>query len=597
MFRRESNQRNESSTCSLNKSQNCLFVMETISTFEVLPDEMILLICRYLRCGEILYSLFNLNSRLNSTITDFCHHVNLMRITYKQFDFVTTKVFPHIGLSIKSFVFNGGWENVLMNEEHSTSFQLKLSLMFPQLHTLVLMNFINNQLDVFLNKIRDLIELVKLDIRNFRGEHTEELLKKVLATNNNRLKSVSFDYDSIYFNLTSSDNDETVSYPNIEELTVNLTTDKTFEYLFALVPCINRLHINFDQLLSASKSTLSHICSLVHLKDFYLRSISERWSFDEIAYILSKMPSLRRLALDLCTDDTNLVNGQNFISILPSSVIEIHLFMIYYFESKHELDTLHSTWQTHIRIAFLLNEPNNYGVIHTIPCDLPSMVIPALIANSMMAGFEYTRKVTYLRICGKQSSTDIRMILQHFHRLRKLTLSSKNDLQSFTPQSTQPVVLHLPHLKSLYVPATCEIVHLLRAAPNLEHLRIDIDCLNIVLDDASTCELLQKRIVSLEVNHVREIDSIQLDKIAREFNHLLDLGVSLKDPPINIEVLILQILSLWKDKNLRCFYVGGSLTDEVSKNLRQWIVEYSHLEQDDLFDVEYASNSVVIWLS
>ncbi|CAF4377312.1 unnamed protein product, partial [Rotaria magnacalcarata] len=48
--------------------------MEKVSTFETLPDEMILHVCQYLRGGEILHSFFNLNSRLNSAITDFCHH-------------------------------------------------------------------------------------------------------------------------------------------------------------------------------------------------------------------------------------------------------------------------------------------------------------------------------------------------------------------------------------------------------------------------------------------------------------------------------------------------------------------------------------------
>ncbi|CAF2071398.1 unnamed protein product [Rotaria magnacalcarata] len=167
--------------------------MEKVSTFETLPDEMILHVCQYRRGGEILHSFFNLNSRLNSTITNFCHYVNLTNLTYQQF-------------------------------------------------------------------------------KNCQFDNSTDSLKKVLAANNNRLKSVSFDYDSTEFMLTSTNEEEAVSYPNIEELTVRLKTDKTLASVFILVPNITRLHVEVDELSSESKRTLENVPSLVHLKDFQLRS-------------------------------------------------------------------------------------------------------------------------------------------------------------------------------------------------------------------------------------------------------------------------------------------------------------------------------------
>ncbi|CAF4050111.1 unnamed protein product [Rotaria sp. Silwood2] len=541
--------------------------MEEVSTFEMLPDEMILVVCQYLRDAEILYSFFNLNARLNSTIADFCHYVNIKGVTCKQFEIVTTQIVPEINLSIRSFVFDGLWENTLFNTHYPTLFQSKLSLLFPQLHTLSLVNFVNEQLNLFLDKITDLSQLVKLDIRNLLNDHTEELLKKVLAANNNQLKFVSFGYDSNDFILTTTSNDQAVSYPNIEELIMHLKTDKTLEHLFTLIPHINRLHIQFDQLSSTSKSTLTNVSSLVHLKDFQLRSINLHWSLDEIAYILSQMPSLQRLALDLRTKDPCLVNGQNFIQILPPSLIEIHLFIIYYFtESPVEVDTLLSTWSPHIRMTCLLDKSNEYAVIHTIPCGLSSIIIPATIDNSMMVGWEYTRIVTNLKIYGEQCSTDVHLIVQHFHRLRKLTIGSEYNSKAF------------------------------QAAPNLRSLSIDLNCLNTALDDVCTCELLQQRIEYLKISHFREIDSIQLDTIAQKFKHLRDLGLSLDDSSIIVDSLILKVLLLWKDKNLRSLYIYGSVTDEVSKNLRQWLINHSHLRQEDSFCVGYVINWFLIWL-
>ena len=395
--------------------------MEQVSTFEMLPNEMILLVCQYLRCAEILYSFFNLNSRLNSIITNFCRYVNLKNVTYKQFNFVATQIVPQIGQSIRSFVFNGLWENILFNKQNSRFFHSKLSLMFSQLQTLSLINFIDRQLNLFLDKITDLSQLVKLDVRNLRNGHEEGLLEKILTANNNRLKFVLFDYDSINFILNETINDEALSYSNIEELA----------YLLTLVPDIRRLHVDFDQLSSDSKSSLANTLSLIHLKDFQLRSINTYWSLDEIAHILSKMPFLQRLTLDLCTEDVHFVDGQNFIRILPSSIVEIHLFIIYYFFDSHiEVDTLLSTWSTHVRITCLLDELNDYAIIHTIPCDLPVIIIPATIAKFMLTGSKYTRKVKDLIIVGEQCSTDIHLIVQHFHQLRKLRIGSNNNLET-----------------------------------------------------------------------------------------------------------------------------------------------------------------------
>ncbi|CAF4911116.1 unnamed protein product [Rotaria sp. Silwood1] len=309
------------------------------------------------------------------------------------------------------------------------------------------------------------------------------------------------------------------------------------------------------------------------------------------------MPCLQRLALDLCTEDAHLVNGQNFIRILPSSVVEIHLFILYYFTKTNiEADTLLSTWPTYIQITCLPNKLHKYAVIHTIPCDLPSIMIPAKIANCMSVGSEYTRKVEDLKIFGEQCLTDIHLIVQHFHQLRTLTIGSDNNSEILTVQSTQPIILHLPKLKCLRVKGTCEIFHLVQASPNLECLRISLNCFNIALNDTSTCKLLQNRITDLEITRFQEIDAIQLDIIAEKFNHLRDLSLSLDSLTVFVDSLILKVLSLWKDKHLRGLYIRGLLTDEMRQDLRQWFINHSHLRQEDSFVVEYKRNWLSMWL-
>ncbi|CAF1122279.1 unnamed protein product [Rotaria sordida] len=57
--------------------------MAPSTTFETLPDEIILIACQYLRGADVLYSFYNLNTRLNITITGYCRYVNLMTVPYK----------------------------------------------------------------------------------------------------------------------------------------------------------------------------------------------------------------------------------------------------------------------------------------------------------------------------------------------------------------------------------------------------------------------------------------------------------------------------------------------------------------------------------
>ncbi|CAF2629591.1 unnamed protein product [Rotaria sp. Silwood2] len=397
--------------------------MAEISTFDMLPDEMLLHICQYLRCADILYGFYNLNTRLNITIIDFCRHVNITGVQYKQFQYVVLKILPEIGSSIRSIVYHGNWQTVVSDQIRSLLFCSNLSMIFSQLHTLILACFTGEQLFTFLDAIKDLVQLVKLDIYCLEGKVPEELLRKILSANDGRLKSISFDQDSIDLILTEAQHDQPISYTNIEELTIGLMKSEALECLFTLVPNITRLHVTFDDTSNLLIENINGVPFLIHLKDFQLRSMDTYWTFDKISDILTKMPSLRKLALDLSTEDACLVNGDNFATILPASLVNLNLFIIYVLpESYNQLNNLPVTWPSHIPIACLLNECHRYAIIHTIPCDLSSIVIAAQISKQMLTGWKYMQKVKHLKIYGKASFTDIPIILQHFRQLRTLKI-------------------------------------------------------------------------------------------------------------------------------------------------------------------------------
>ena len=101
------------------------------------------------------------------------------------------------------------------------------------MHTLSLEYFTGEQLFTFLDKIKDLLHLTNLNIKYLLDRRSDELLEKVLDTNNGRLKSITFDQDSIFLILPTIDK-TTISYPNIEELTVNLMEPDMLGDLFTI---------------------------------------------------------------------------------------------------------------------------------------------------------------------------------------------------------------------------------------------------------------------------------------------------------------------------------------------------------------------------
>ncbi|CAF4535617.1 unnamed protein product [Rotaria sp. Silwood2] len=400
--------------------------MANVSIFEILPEEIRLHVFQYLSCADIVYSFSNLNTRFNATLTHVCNPMNFNSITYQQFDCLMSNILPKIGSNIRSFVVNEHWANFISNKLHPICFKFDLSSIFPNLHTLVLDCFTDADLLEFIDDIRDLKQLVKLVVKRLDGQRSYELLEKVFTANNRRLKSVLFDYDSLYLSVNT--NNENVSYPNIEELTLNLIYCDMIGNLFQLVPNIRRLHITFGESPGVSLTSLTNAPSLIHLKEFELHSIGMFWKLSDIADILSKIPSLHKLTLDLSTDDKRLVNGQNLPIILPSSLIEIQFCILYYFsESQIKIDSLVGTWPNHIPISCWLHEFQKYAIIHTTPYNVFSMVVPATMGRYMLSGGKYMQPVEYLKIYGESSSIDVLMVVQHLHRLRKLNINIRND--------------------------------------------------------------------------------------------------------------------------------------------------------------------------
>jgi hypothetical protein len=568
---------------------------------------------------------FDLNARFNVAIEGYCRYINLLAPAYKPFHHVVSYVLPRIGTSVRSFVLNGNWKPVMSTDTLAVLFGSQLSVIFPQLQRLTLKWFTGEDILLFLDGLENLSQLVVLDIRVLNGRTEDSLLTKILAANNGRLKYVSFDEDSASLNIPEGN--ETVSYPNIEELTVNVNLNRLFPRLFTFLPNVRRLYVTIDEETDRPEfnTAFAKLSPVVHLIDFQLRSRYPLWRLDEILDVLYPMSSLQKLTLDLSTNDKRIINGNNFVLLLPSSITQIHVCIAYYFsESDSKTDSLLASWPNHLPITCLLDEEQRQVLLYTVPLNLRSMVLPAEIGKQMSSGWKYLQHVEDLHIYSATSLAQVLLLLQHFRQLRSLTISTQCKLETCTyfislkptysiihniiesliflsicivaaTSPTQPTVIKLPHLKKLTVGGISPLLCFVKAAPNLDHLEISFDCLKYLLDDEQTCHLLQQRITRLDIDDWSSTESDLLQHVSRIFSNLHQLIIGLNDSRMIMDSIIFAAIDNWYDKRLHWLFVNGSLSHQAKANLRQWLLDHTHLTTGDSFAVEHNDKWLTLW--
>jgi hypothetical protein len=163
------------------------------------------------------------------------------------------------------------------------------------------------------------------------------------------------------------------------------------------------------------------------------------------------------------------------------------------------------------------------------------------------------------------------------------------------PPQSQSINLKLPFLKQIEVSGICELYPILNAAPNVDYMIIYFDCLKTLLDDESTCQLLQTQIIRLNIIDWVDVKSDLLQRVSHVFSSLCHIVITMKDSTVLIDDFVLTILSLWKGKSRLSVDVKGSISEENKANLRQWLTTHSHIMIDDSFAVECNDNWFDLW--
>ena len=349
-----------------------------------------------------------------------------MNVSHQQFSYAVSTVLPNIGAMVRTFILNANWEMIICKALHSILFESQLSLLFPRLERLILKWFPGENIVSIIDKLEDCQHLTRLDIHFLRGKPDDNLFPKILAANHRRLSIVLFDQDSSELGLSKKIENDV--YPNITELTVNLALSEYLSRLFTLVPNVCRLHLSLDELSNGPtlKPMINNLPALLRLNNFQLRSVNLFWTFDEIVTILQAMPSLQTLALDLRTDDKRLVNESDLLIVLPRTLIKFDYFIRYYLP-RSDTDTKHFDRSQAVRfpVVYHSDVPRHRYLIHTVICDLRSMILPANLGKQLSLDWKSTQHVEDLHIYDATSLHDILVTVQNFRRIRTLSIDMR----------------------------------------------------------------------------------------------------------------------------------------------------------------------------
>jgi hypothetical protein len=272
---------------------------KSLSQFEDLPDELLLLICRYLNIFEILNSFTCLNTRLSKTINEFTEKIDLNSIPLKLINRFINEIFPHINSNVRSLIFTDDFQRFPINVE-----------LFDNLESI---HFLTKFPDDFLLNINEIeIDLVSVDLEN-------DLLKRLFSSNKySKLKILSL---ISYHGFTFS-NIQSTNLPSIQNLTISLKNNiDLFELLYLFSSSIEYLniHIRYN---GPFKSLSTLPLKLTKLRYFHLKTTFENSiEFKQLEkLILQSFDYLEYLSIETLTRDNHYIDGYQWETFLTKLI-------------------------------------------------------------------------------------------------------------------------------------------------------------------------------------------------------------------------------------------------------------------------------------
>lgn len=608
--------------------------------FEDLPDEILLEICRYLHCSHVLYSFFDLNSRLNRTITSYSQHVWFRRASYCQLLHIYEYILPRIGSQILSLTIHP-----LHQSSFPGYFKSQLANLCPFLKNLTLTSWRSeNLLELMLDNVKQMIYLEKLAIQELSCSSTTNdrtFLENILRIENGYLNKIIFDYDCDSFHLQDFFSLEYFHADHIRYLTIQLDSLTDLSILIHSIPEIIQLDVTIRD---SSLESVSFTRILPCLKDFSLWCVHWYSHLTDLPVLLELAPSIERFSLTISTRDSDLIDGDKLRSILPSQLQQFHYSVCFHASECYEqldLTRLLTSWQP-IPIVYSICEEDKRIFLHTLPYSSSRLIIRSSLAKNIPRKdfSSMYSNINQIQVYTMKNLSDIFPILVQCRRVRELTLLTALDLTIshpttgsiflsnkhsnplfFSLENSSKLPVQLPNLSRLDI-LTIEgipldlhhLKELLVAAVNLTVLVIDLDCLLRIVenDDQSLIiyVLLHRRILDLciriegnnhqddQQNKRSKITIEQIHLISRIFTKVRNLTIDYESSKEFIQTEMIQSV-IHRFQELVIFHVYGVIPECIKEDqMRNWILTQNlpRIKSNHIFRIECSNKWLKLWL-
>lgn len=406
--------------------------MKTDASFETLPDEMLLEICRYLHSGDVLYSFFGLNMRLNHTIAFYRHHVSLHRTTYNQFLHIFNFILPQISHCIRSLV---------IYELESPLFLLAFQKneLCRNLEKLKLVNWTDVKLMLFVDTLHNMERFQELTVQALDltdNVNHRCLFQKLLGVNDGRLQRVAFDHECDALRLSDGDKSNDKCLPNIHQLDVELQTTNDLLCLCELTPNVEQLRVTFKR---PWPDVVDDPPRFHHLRQLNVYAMSWFSSAQDLKALLSVSSVLEIVSFVLVTHDEILINGQRVLALLPPSIKQFNYSICFQpanitgsFDVSH---ILHS-WSS-VPIAYSICPHDRRIFLHTVPYRPNRLALRSLFQQGMLTPTDgqIYRNARHVHVYDTNVLAEIFGIVQHCRRVLDLIVSMPASPTSKTSSS------------------------------------------------------------------------------------------------------------------------------------------------------------------
>lgn len=396
-----------------------------ISTLEILPDEILLDICRYLHSGDVLYALYNLNARLNRTVTSYCEHVSFHQTFYLQCEYLCKEVVPRMDYLIQSLI---------ICELESPLFERTFQThgAYINLEKITFVNWTDTKLVKFLSNLHDLEQLRKFIIKSFNVTgHIDHrrVLGSIFGANENRLTSVCFNAECDWLDLTvkttkMSNGEIFPAFPNLLELEIELERINDFYELIEMIPSVEYIHASFKDPRSDQKPIEKNF---PNLKKLSIYSMSHFMQWENFHALMKMVPTVETLLLVIITRDARLIDQKELFNIMPLSVTDLNFSMC--LQGDHDRVDITSksilqSWSSR-PVSLITNEKHRRSFFYTVPYPYHRLALRSSYHQSMINTQHHCNfnKIQHLHIYDTIALAEALPIIQQCRRVVDLYIS------------------------------------------------------------------------------------------------------------------------------------------------------------------------------